>query len=247
MNIYPAESLLNGSITDSATSLTLASVAGFIAPFYLVLEDEIIDISSPPSGNTFNGIERGALGTAPASHPGGTPAYELYSDAFPFAGMGPAPNWFSSIAAELRTLEARAAAEAIRLPRIVATVNRQNQTASFTVELIANPDGDYELNDYVLVTTDDAGATMTYGVTWADEAGPAGTIALPVSLGSAPKPFSVMGLLLLNSGIAATSQGGPTIPASIHASPGTPITATFTISGATTLSFNYHATLTQNR
>lgn len=63
------EGLLNGSITDVSTSITLVDATGLPAQgfFRLLIEDEII-ICSSVSSNTVTVFERGAEGTTAASH-----------------------------------------------------------------------------------------------------------------------------------------------------------------------------------
>lgn len=130
-------------------------------------------------------------------------------------------------------------------PAIVGAVTRVNESASFSVDLVATPNGDYELNDYAIVVTDDPGANVTYQVSWTDEAGPVVIGPINVSLGTGQSSrFSITGLTLLNSGISLIPELTP--PTTIHAVPATPITAAFIVSGATTLQVNYRATVTQN-
>jgi len=63
------EDALDGAITDSSTTLTLADATGLPTAglFRLLINDEII-ICSGRSGNTVNVFERGAEGTSAAAH-----------------------------------------------------------------------------------------------------------------------------------------------------------------------------------
>jgi len=69
-----AATTLSGSLTNSATSLTVASATGFPTSgnFRLVIGTEII-IAGAVSGTTFSSLTRGAEGTTAAAHANGDP------------------------------------------------------------------------------------------------------------------------------------------------------------------------------
>lgn len=63
-----AETTLASTITNSSTSLTVASGAAFpAAPFLVSIDDEIIEVGTK-NGNTFSDLLRGQEGTVAASH-----------------------------------------------------------------------------------------------------------------------------------------------------------------------------------
>lgn len=75
-----AETELNGSLTDSATSMTVVDTTDFLSPYtapggvdsdtikyYVRIDDEIIQYEST-TGTTFATLTRGALGTTAAAH-----------------------------------------------------------------------------------------------------------------------------------------------------------------------------------
>lgn len=61
------DTLLNGSITDSATTITVDSTTGFDSTGNIVIEDETISYTGTTS-TTFTGCTRGASDTTAASH-----------------------------------------------------------------------------------------------------------------------------------------------------------------------------------
>ena len=109
---YPAESTLNGAINDSVTTIVVTSAASFNSgtPTFMVVEKEIVDLSGATlTGNTFTNAVRGALGTSAASHLTLAKVFGLFSSDYDFAAFGELGGFFDQIAAELSTLETRAA------------------------------------------------------------------------------------------------------------------------------------------
>jgi hypothetical protein len=70
-----AQTSLNGSITSSASSLTVNSAMGFPSQgtFRLLVDSELIIVGAV-SGATFSSLTRGAEGTTAASHNSGATA-----------------------------------------------------------------------------------------------------------------------------------------------------------------------------
>lgn len=77
------ETELNGSITNSATTITVVSTEGFLAPSteihtsYVQIDDELILFTGLTS-TTFTGCVRGQLGTVAASHDDGAAVSSFY-------------------------------------------------------------------------------------------------------------------------------------------------------------------------
>jgi hypothetical protein len=102
-----AETTLSSAISDSSTSLTVASGAAFpAAPFLISIDDEIIEVGTK-NGNTFSSLLRGQEGTTAAVHAQGAKvenrftagAYnELTTKAY-------VDNWIGNIASVLEDVD----------------------------------------------------------------------------------------------------------------------------------------------
>jgi hypothetical protein len=157
--IYPAQSILTAAIGANDTSLILVSAAGFTAPFYLVIDTEIIYCPAAATGGQYSGITRGALNTLAAAHSSAAGAYGLYSTSFMFGVMGGQGGYWPQIAAELATIEARLTAASAAGPSTQQNVlglrqlavPYQNQTGKpLYVSVVMSNAGGAE----ILVTTD---------------------------------------------------------------------------------------------
>lgn len=128
-------------------------------------------------------------------------------------------------------------------PSVVAAVNFIGQTATLgPITLLANPaTGDYVLNDFFLVTGFDGAASVTFTADFATEFGPAEIT------GTTGPAQMIPSLVTSLAGSFLSPIIGVAVPTTIHAVAGTPISVTVTLVGATTLVFDYHATLVQNQ
>ena len=66
------ETSITGDLTSSATTITVGSTAGFSAPGYICIDDEVISVTGTSGGTQFTGCTRGADGTTAVAHAAGS-------------------------------------------------------------------------------------------------------------------------------------------------------------------------------
>jgi len=229
MSIYAAETTLGVAVNSSVTTVTLASAAGFTAPCYLVIDQEIIYCPSAAVANVFSGVTRGALGTVAAAHLINAGVYGLFSSSYSEAAMGGIGGWWDQIAAELGALETRAAAAAAAFPKTVAVFNANGETGSLTIPLLASPPtGDYAVSVYYVLTVGDVACTLNVDATYADESG-----------------AQDINFVADGPGLALGGAGSSLLP--LHAVAGTPIELIVTIGAQTTLQYSINVNLVRNQ
>jgi predicted RecA/RadA family phage recombinase len=76
----PYTTTLASLVTDSATSITVASATNFSSGDYVMIGGEVIVLGTP-TGATFNGCTRGAGGSVPLAHDSGATVYKMHESA----------------------------------------------------------------------------------------------------------------------------------------------------------------------
>lgn len=119
----------------------------------------------------------------------------------------------------------------------VAKVSFTGRSGSLNFSLLPDPEtGLYLYAEEIIITTADPGATMSYNMTFDDETG---------MVSFAPNSIVTSAVNTTNACQRIQGLGYPLLPIVFQAVHGTPINIAISVTGATTLKYSYHGSLTR--